>query len=246
MDDIALMEAPAIRQPRYQRIKDYILLGIRDRQFLPGNKIPPELELARQFGVSRMTVNKAIRDLAEAGILLRFAGDGTYVAERKAESPLLDINNIALEIAARGHTHSADVHDLSPAVATEEVALRLGVRVGSRVFHSLIVHREDGVPIQLEERYVNPEWAPGYLEQDFTRTTPNGYLVEACPLTDIEHTVEAVLPNAAEQRLLAIDAGEPCILVLRRTWSYKNLVSFARLIHPGSRYKLRSQTRVKA
>ncbi|SUX29722.1 HTH-type transcriptional repressor yvoA [Chromobacterium vaccinii] len=232
-------------QPRYQRIKDYILSGIRDRHFLPGCKIPPELELARQFGVSRMTVNKAVRDLAEAGILLRFAGDGTYVAERKAESPLLDINNIAAEIEARGHRHTAHVILLEAVPASEEVALRLSMRAGGAVYHSLIVHCEDEVPIQLEDRYVNPSFAPDYPRQDFSERTPNDYLMQSCPLTDIEHSVEAVLPGAAEQALLGIAAAEPCLLVLRRTWSHKKLVSFARLTHPGLRYKLRSQTRVK-
>ena len=192
-----------------------------------------------------MTVNKAVRDLAEAGILLRFAGDGTYVAERKAESPLLDINNIAAEVEARGHTHSADVHQLETISAGEEIALQLGVKVGTPVFHSILVHREDGLPIQLEDRYVNPAWAPDYILQDISRRTPNEYLMESCPLTDIEHTVEAVLPDARELAMLDISAGEPCLLVLRRTWSYKNLVTFARLVHPGGRYKLRSQSRVK-
>jgi GntR family histidine utilization transcriptional repressor len=134
----------ATAQPRYLRIKEYILEGIRKKEFLPGNKIPPELELASQFSVSRMTVNKAVRDLAEAGILLRFAGDGTYVAERKAESPLLDINNIAAEVEARGHTHSADVHQLETIAAGEEIALQLGVKVGTPIYHSILVHREDG------------------------------------------------------------------------------------------------------
>ena len=55
-------------KPHYLRIRDFILDGIKQRTFAPGAKIPPEVELARQFGVSRMTVNKAIRDLAEAGV----------------------------------------------------------------------------------------------------------------------------------------------------------------------------------
>jgi len=244
MEDSLLAVAPETRQPRYQRIKEYILDGISKRSFKPGCKIPPELELAKQFGVSRMTVNKAIRDLAEAGILLRFAGDGTYVAERKADAPLLDVNNIAEEIQARSHSHSAKLYQLCAEPASEEIALRLGVHVGATVFHSLMVHSEDGIHIQLEDRFVNPAWAPDYLEQDFLRITPNYYLMQNCPLTDIEHSVEAVMPGPHEQSMLEIAASEPCLLVLRRSWSHKNLVSFARLIHPGGRYKLRSQTRI--
>ena len=77
------------------------------------------------------------------------------------------------------------------------------------------------------------------------RETPNAYLMRACPLTDVEHTVEAVLPDAEAQDLLGLQASEPCLRVLRRTWSGKHLVSFARLLHPGAGYKLRSQTRVR-
>lgn len=232
-------------KPHYLRIRDFILDGIKQRTFAPGAKIPPEVELARQFGVSRMTVNKAIRDLAEAGVLLRYAGDGTYVAERKAESPLLDVNNIAEEIALRGHAYRAQVLFARAEPASEEVALRLGIAAGATVFHSLIVHHEDDSPIQIEDRYVNPQWAPDYLAQAFEQETPNAYLMRTCPLTDVEHTVEAVLPGADEQQLLALALPEPCLRVLRRTWSGKHLVSFARLLHPGSKYKLRSQTRVR-
>ena len=159
-------------KPHFLRIRDYILDGIKQRTFAPGAKIPPEVELARQFGVSRMTVNKAIRDLAEAGVLLRYAGDGTYVAERKAESPLLDVNNIAEEVALRGHAYRAQVLFARAEPASEEVALRLGMAAGAAVFHSLIVHHEDDSPIQIEDRYVNPQWAPDYLAQAFEQENP--------------------------------------------------------------------------
>lgn len=235
----------AMNKPIHLRIRQYILEGIRERRFLAGAKIPTEAELVLQFGVSRMTVNKAVRDLASEGVLIRFAGDGTYVAERKAESPLLDINNIAEEIAYRGHRYRASVELLCAEPAQAEIALWLGLVTGETLFHSLIVHFENDQAIQIEDRYVNPAFAPDYLQQDFSIETPNAYLMKSCPLTDIEHTVEAVLPNKSEQALLHIAANEPCLRVLRRTWSHKHLVSFSRLLHPGSSYKLRSQTRVK-
>ncbi|MGL6072049.1 histidine utilization repressor [Craterilacuibacter sp.] len=236
-------EKPA-RKPQYLRIRDFILDGIREHRLLPGTRILPEVELAQQFGVSRMTVNKAVRDLAEAGVLVRHAGDGTYVAERKAESPLLGVSNIADEITSRGHEYRADVHFVRQESASDEVALRLGLKTGAPVFHSLIVHFEGDTPLQIEDRYLNPRWAADYLAQDFHTQTPGAYLMRTCPLSDVEHTVEAVLPEAEEQRLLHIPAGSPCLRVLRRTWSGKHLVSYARLLHPGKNYKLRSQTRV--
>jgi GntR family histidine utilization transcriptional repressor len=105
-------------------------------------------------------------------------------------------------------------------------------------FHSLIVHRENGLPIQLEDRFVNAAIVPDYLEQDFSAQTPTQYLSERFPLSEVEHIVEAVSADPQIQRLLEIEADEPCLQVNRRTWSNGKLISCARLIHPGSRYRL--------
>jgi GntR family transcriptional regulator, histidine utilization repressor len=106
------------------------------------------------------------------------------------------------------------------------------------VFHSLLVHYEDDVPIQVEDRVVNPAAAPGYLDQDFTKLTPNSYLSAVLPLVRGDHIVEAVRGSSEEGRLLKISTREPCLLIRRRTWSSQGLASVARLIHPGSRNRL--------
>jgi GntR family histidine utilization transcriptional repressor len=90
--------------------------------------------------------------------------------------------------------------------------------IGAPVFHSLIVHSENGVPVQIEDRFVNPSAAPDYLEQDFT-LTPNAYLTATAPLSGSEHVVEAAMPQAWECKLLTILKSEPCLLIRRRTWS---------------------------
>jgi GntR family histidine utilization transcriptional repressor len=227
--------------PRYQQIKNFILDAIEKGDYLPHSQIPTEHALADQFAVSRMTVNKAIRDLVQVGLLIRTAGQGTYVTDLKAESPLQNINNIADEVRSRGRQYHSVVIRLEEQTAHEWVAVQLGVRVGTSVFHSLIVHYEDKMPLQLEERYINPDWAPEYLAQDFTQCTPNEYLNQNCPLTDVEHIVEAIMPDATVAGLLEMKQTEPCLLLQRRTWSKQHLISFAQLTHPGSRYKLRSQ-----
>ncbi|WP_263143586.1 histidine utilization repressor [Pseudomonas sp. RIT-PI-AD] len=232
------MDTP--EQPQYLRIKTHILAAIRAGELRPGDRIPAETSLAGQFGVSRMTVNRAIRELADAGVVQRFVGDGTYIAEPRAESPLTEIRNIADEIRSRGHAYSARVIALAQVIADQDVAQGLGVRLGEPAFHSLIVHCENEVPVQLEERHVNPALCPDYLAQDYLSITPNQYLSRTCPLTDVEHLLSARLPGPREQSLLGIAADDPCLLLLRRTWSGGRLVSVARLWHPGSRYALRS------
>ena len=190
-----------------------------------------------------MTANKAINNLVQQGYLVRQAGLGTFVTDRKAESSLHEVMNIAAEVRGRGHAYSNDVLRCEALAADDEVALRLGLRLGAQVFHSILVHREDGVPIQLEDRFVNPRWVPHYLDSDFSQQTPNEVLVASCPISDVEHVVEAVLVDAQTAAWLDIDPAAPCLSMIRRTWSDAHLVSFARLLLSGVRYKLRSHTK---
>ncbi|WP_104203500.1 histidine utilization repressor [Billgrantia saliphila] len=226
--------------PLYLQIQQHLLEKIQGGDWPAHHQIPPEEQLARDFGVSRMTANKAIRDLVQQGYLSRQPGLGTFVTDRKAESSLVEVHNIAEEVRGRGHAYSCDVLVAEAIAADDEVALRLGVRLGTQVFHTRIVHRENGVPIQLEDRFVNPRWVPDYLDTDFGRHTPNEVLVATCPITDIEHVVEAVLVDTATAERLEMAPALPCLSMTRRTWSGEHLISYARLIHPGERYKLRS------
>lgn len=228
--------------PRYKAIKAFLEEGVRTREFLPDQQVPTEMALAQQFDVSRMTANKAIQELVAEGVLVRHQGLGTFVAEVRAQSSLLEIRNIADEIGDRHHVHSSELHRLEAVEVDAATGLRLGIKAGSTAFHSLIVHREDGVPIQLEDRYVNAAIAPDYIEQDFGLLTPSQYLNERFPLSEVEHIVEAVGANCQFQQLLEIDANESCLQVNRRTWSEGRLISCARLIHPGSRYRLCSRS----
>jgi GntR family histidine utilization transcriptional repressor len=106
------------------------------------------------------------------------------------------------------------------------------------VFHTLIVHFENGVALQCEDRYVNPARAPHYLDNDFTRITPTQYLLQVAPLWEAQYSIEAARPTAHEARLLGIGRDEPCLVVVRRTVSQGVPITLARLVHPGTRYLL--------
>lgn len=229
--------------PLYLQIKQYISDQIDQGLWPVGHRITTEFELTKQFKVSRMTVNKAIRDLVAEGRLVRRPRLGTFVCapDDKAESPLLDIRNIAKEVEQRGKQYSSKVIKQVSLTADDTVAMKLGVMLGSEVFYSEIIHFEDKSPIQLELRWVNASYAPNYLEQDFSQMTPNQYLSENCPLSAIEHTVEAIVADDAVRSALRLAVNEPCLLLNRRTWSDERLVSTALLYHPGTRYKLSSK-----
>lgn len=232
-------------QPRFQVIKNFISQAIRDRTYPPDAQIPTEYELAKQFSVSRMTANRAVKELVSEGMLVRHQGLGTFVAMAQAESPLLEIRNIADEIRGRNNVYSNERYRLKEIKANKELADQLGISTGDVVFHSLIIHKENGQPLQFAERYVNAAIVPDYIKQDFSVTTPSQYLSELFPLSEIEHIVEAVLPTSLEQDALNISAETACLLVKRRTWSGNNLISYARLVHPGNLYRLSSRSEIK-
>ena len=138
----------------------------------------------------------------------------------------------------RGHTHSCEVLRQSRQHARGEIARALNVEQGSDVFHLLLVHSENGSPVQVEDRYVVANFAPECMQQNFQTVTPSAYLTAISPLQEAEQVVRATLPNAAVRQHLQMDDNEPSLVVIRRTWSHGRPVTFARLHHPGSRYEL--------
>jgi GntR family histidine utilization transcriptional repressor len=185
-----------------------------------------------------MTANRALRELNDEGYVERVAGKGTFVADLKATSHLLEVRNIADEILRRGHAHSASVLRLDKIRANAELAQRLQLREGVEIFHVVLIHSENLTPIQYEDRYVVAEFAPDCLQQDFTATTPSAYLSSISPLQEAEHIVRAETPAGDIRGELSMAESEPCLVVSRRTWAHGRVVSFANLYHPGSRFEL--------
>jgi GntR family histidine utilization transcriptional repressor len=230
-------------QPPYARVKQYLKDALEAGRWAPGAQMPSEADLVGQFGVSRMTVHRALRELQDAGLITRLQGVGTFAAQLNRVSSTLTINDIQEEIQRRGHRHDATVHLKRAEAAPAALAQRLGLNPGDTVFHTLIVHHEHGVALQCEDRYVNPACAPDYLDVDFTQMTPTHYLLDVAPLWEAHVAIEAALPTAQEARLLGIARIDPCLIVVRGTVSRGVPVTLARLVHPGSRYTLESQFR---
>src|SRR4051794_13161408 len=119
------------RVPAFQHIKNYLLGEIQAGKWREGDAIPSEQVLAKQFGVSRMTVNRAVRALTDEQILSRVQGSGTYVAQHKYQATLVEIKSIAEEVRARGHVHRSELHLLERCKASEHIALPFGLKPGT-------------------------------------------------------------------------------------------------------------------
>jgi len=225
----------------YAQVKAYLKQGLADGRWRPEALMPSDAELVAQFGVSRMTVTRALRELQTEGLVHRVQGLGTYAAHLAPVASTLTIRDLHEEITARGHRHEVRVQLAREETCSASLAPRLGLPVGAAVFHTLIVHHENDVPLQCEDRFVNPACAPDYLKTDFTQTTPTHYLLTVAPLWEAQYTIEASRPTAQEARLLGIAGNDPCLVIVRRTINRDIPITLVRLVHPGGRYRLEGQ-----
>ena len=227
-----------------QMVRNHVLTKIESGEWADGVRVPSEAQLVDQLGVSRMTVHIALRDLSAEGVLVRRQGAGTFVAPRRSQSTFLELRNIHAEIEARGNRHTTEVLKLETLFSDLAIATELNIPPGSEVFHSVLLHRENSRPLQIEDRYVNPRFSPDYMDQDFTRITPNEHLMAAGPLEEVEHVIQAVPADEITRALLEMAPGDSVLLLRRRTWSRGMIASSARLLHPGARFSLAGRMRV--
>jgi GntR family histidine utilization transcriptional repressor len=133
--------------------------------------------------------------------------------------------------------HASRPRLLEQASAGEALALQFGLAPGAPLFHSVIVHEENGQPIQVEDRWVNPVCAPAYLQQDFTRITPNEHLMAAAPLQGATYSIEALPAPREVAEMLAVAPGASCLVLKRKTTSNGLVASVVTMWHPGHLYK---------
>ncbi|MCA0424984.1 MAG: UTRA domain-containing protein [Proteobacteria bacterium] len=226
----------------YERAQEHIVAGIRSGKWRAGDRLPSELQIVKELGISKMTVNKAFRQLALQGLINRVPARGSFVANPREQSLLFELRDFSDDIRAQGGRYSCQILALELMRMPRELA-DYDLRTNTEVFHSPIIHERDGIPVQIEERWVNPSVFPDYLSMDFRQTSTFRYLLRVPP-TEMEHEISAVSPTEQEQALLRINPMEPCLRLSRRTWFDRELLARSRLTSPGSRYAIENRFKV--
>ncbi|WP_167626553.1 histidine utilization repressor [Paracoccus luteus] len=238
--NITLEDDVSTEQPLYEQIKSVIDRRIEAEEWPANFQIPSEEVLAGEFGASRLTVRRALRELQADGVLVRIQGRGTFVIGPRMQCAVFNLPDIAEEVALSGGAHRCRVLQHSILGRDSPGRNMLQLPPDEVVFHSRLLHLEDGTPIQLEDRYVNAAEAPGYLEQDFNRVTPHNWLLRETTVTTVDNTIRAIRADEEARKLLQIDENQPCLLLDRSTWRDGIPVTRSRFIYPGDRYRLRS------
>jgi GntR family histidine utilization transcriptional repressor len=209
---------------------------LQGRIWAPGATIPTEADLAREFGVSRSTVNRALRALAEEGWLDRRRKAGTRVADRPVHRATFAIPLTRDEVEASGRRYAYRLLDREVAATPGALALRLGMRGVPRALRLEALHLADGRPWAHEERWINPDAAPGALEADFAAQSANEWLVAHVPYSAVEVAVSAERATGGVAEALGCEEGEAILVAERVTRQGDRGVTQVRLSHaPGYR-----------
>lgn len=154
---------PSVPGPKYEQVirlleQRYIIPGS------PGDRIPTERALQIQFGVSRQTVRNALKYLLDRGLIYNQQGSGTYVADRSEGSYIPRVCSYSEDMDRRGMSASTRMIATRWVPASDEVATRLLVPVGSQVLYARRLRLADGQPIGYERVYLVPDAARTVLD----------------------------------------------------------------------------------
>lgn len=222
--------------PVWRAIRGDLLRNIQTGAWKPGDQIPNEAELAEFYRCTRSTVSRAMRDLAEAGFLVRRRKGGTRVAANPTRKAPLEVPIIGDAIERAGHAYTFGLLSTVMEAAPGPVTDALGMAAGSRLLHLRVQHRGGGVPMQYEERWVNPVAAPGILEADLATMPVDRWLLQFAPLGSATVAIAAEPADEAIAVALDIRPADAILVVERVSFRLSKPLSFLRLFHrPGYR-----------
>ncbi|MGE6441798.1 UTRA domain-containing protein [Psychrobacter sp. NPDC078409] len=241
--------------PAYQRIKNAILDNIHSGKWQAGNAISTEMALAEEFGVSRMTVNRALKELSEERVLERRQGSGTFVAQQQFNHTFVEVRNIAEDLKSANRDYEAQVvskRAITADMLDNELRRKFGIGEKSVpvnasaqtdasdeavLYEVKIIHFADGQPIQFEERWVDAKKVPKFIDQDFSVVNTSDYLIAKSPLESGSYTIRALAAPNEIAEFLQIAPQSPTLVLRRQTYSAGQVVTFVKMWHAGARYQ---------
>jgi GntR family histidine utilization transcriptional repressor len=223
-----------------QTLHRRILADIEDKivsgAWPSGHPLPFEVDLAAHYGVSRMTVNKVMGQLVQGGLIERRKRLGSFVAQPKAQSAVLEIHDIGDEVRSLNLEYGYERLSLSRRRASgDDLAWLADARAGD-VLAITGLHLAGGKPFCLEERLINLETVPQAADVDFIAIAPGPWLSSLIPWTTAQHRIQAVPADRREHRLLELTPKDACLVIERRTWNGSGPVTRVTMTYPGNRH----------
>lgn len=223
----------------WKSIRRSVLNSIQSGELKPGDYLPREVELAEEYGCTRSTVGRALRDLAMAGFLERKRKGGTTVSANPVRKAPLEVPIIRAAIRAAGKEPSYQLLQFDRSISAPQIAAILGLPPNTIFVFIEAVYLSDNVPYQFERRWLVPKAVPKLQEINIQAAPVDEWLLENAPLTRASIEIQAVAAPEQVADHLHLETGAPSLLITRASWSQVQPIGVLHLYH-GSDGKLRS------
>ncbi|MGN6549047.1 MAG: histidine utilization repressor [Pararhizobium sp.] len=225
-----------------QSLHERILRDIEGRilsgEWQPGHKIPFEHELTEHYGCSRMTVNKALTQLARAGLIARRRKAGSIVVRPHSHAAVLEIQEIGAEVSDLGLAYRFEIARRKTRRPTAKDHARLNGATPATILDVTCRHFAGEQPFCLEERIISLDAVPDAGDERFDEVPPGSWLVRQVPWTRAEHVIKASGADRHIADALDLAEGTPCLVVERRTWDTARAITHVTLTYPGDSHAL--------
>lgn len=232
-------------QPRYAQVEQQLRAHILSGHWPPGEAIPPETELAQQFGVARMTARQALDGLRREGLLTRARGRGTFVTTPRVERELSRMHGFSEDMRARGMAPSSRLLAREVVPAPGEVSDRLQLGQREAVIHLRRLRLADAAPMALESSYFNYALCLPILQADLESGSLYSFLQQEVGLRILHASqeLEATLPSNEEATLLQITRRQPILVIHQITYVAADAGDMpaitGRTVYRADRYRFR-------
>lgn len=222
----------------HQRILSDITDRIVSGAWPPGYRIPFEHVLTAQYQCSRMTVNKAMTELARSGLIERRRRSGSFVRRPQSQAAILEIHDIGTEVLALGLPYRYSLIARQKRAAHAADCAMIDVEEGAPLLELTCLHFAGQRPFCLERRLINQLTVPESEDIDFSTQAPSTWLIAQVPWSDAEHRISAASADRETAKALDMAKGAPCLVIERRTWSSGKAITQVRLTYAAESHRL--------
>ena len=226
--------------PPYVQIAEGLIAQIESGALCPGEQLPPERELSENFGVTRMTLRRALRILDEQGLIIRKHGIGTYIAEPKIDRKMEVVFRFNSHMQQRGFKPRAKLINFEQIMAESSMSKDLMVPISTQIYSILRLRSINHEPVMLESYQIPVPRFPGLDHYDLENRSIYEILEYeyGVPIARARQSFEPVVAADFEARLLDISVGDALMMEKRLSYDVNDLpIEFGKDRYRGDRFR---------
>ncbi|WP_041076015.1 GntR family transcriptional regulator [Thermotoga caldifontis] len=235
--------------PLYYRVYRELKRRISEGEYKPGDRIPPEIELVKAFGVSRLTIRRALEELKSEGLISRHKGKGTFIVGKKEEESMNVLKGFTDKAKEEGLNVRSHVLENRLVEIPPELCQVFGLEQGAMVVLLRRVRFLNDEPVAIEAAYLNPAVDVrilSILKKDMSKESLYEFLRSELkiPLIRALEELELTHVSSSDAKHLGLQPGACALLRKRYTYtSNGKCVEFVRSIYRGDKYRFKMELR---